>query len=369
MSMILSKEAFGQYLDIVEKALSRQSPIQYLDNIFCETDPEKITLAATNLELFIKVALPYKGEASGKILLPSKIAEIVRYLPESEVDFEIDIENLQVNLSCGPSKFTLAGADPADFPPLEKIVPENNTSISIDPQELKKTLKMVIFAASAEETRPAFNGVLFEFDCTRLTLMSSDTYRLAVKDISDGKWNFPNRRCLVPAKALRELLKIIEQSEKEIEFFSGGEQLIFNFGTVYFAARLLNEKYPDISSVIPERYLTRVKTNRSSMAETVARAALLAEGPNSAIQLSVGSGSMVVRVSSQIGRMEEELSVDCQGEEVELHINSRFIMDFLRAVSTEEITIDFHGKTGPVIFRLPGDESYLYLVLPIKMDY
>lgn len=367
MSMILSREFFSQSLDVVEKALSRQSTIQYLENIFCEVDPENITLAATNLELFIKVALSYKGESTGKILLPSKIVEIVRSLPESEVNFELDSENLQINLNCGPSRYNLAGADPADFPSLEKMAPESADSITIDPFELKQVLRMVIFAASSEETRPAFNGVLFEFNNSRLSLTSSDTYRLAVKDISNDKWDFPNRRCLVPAKALRELLKVIEQSDGEIEFFPSSEQLIFDFGKVYFAARLLNEKYPDISSVIPERYLTRITANRSSLTETVGRAALLAEGPNSAIQLSVGS-TMAVRVSSQIGRMEEELPVECQGEGIDLHINSRFVMDVLRTVSTEEITIDFHGKTGPVIFRLPGDGSYLYLVLPIKMD-
>lgn len=368
MSMILSRESFGQYLDVVEKALSKQSAIQYLENIFCEIEPDKITLAATNLELFIKVALPYTGEGFGKMLLPPKIVEIVRFLPESEISLKLDSDNLQINLNCGPARYTLSGADPEDYPPLEKIAPQNIDSISLDPSELKQVLKMVIFAASTEETRPAFNGVLFEFSKTRLSLMSSDTYRLAVKDISNNKWNFPDRRCLVPAKALRELLKIIEQSDNGINFFPSDEQLIFDFGTIYFAARLLNEKYPDISSVIPERFLTRITTNRSAMAETVGRAALLAEGPNNAIQLSVSSGSMAVRVSSQIGRMEEELPVECEGEEIELHINSRFIMDILRAVSTEQITIDFHGKTGPVVFRLAGDESYLYLVLPIKMD-
>lgn len=368
MSIILSKEILGRHLDTVEKALSRKSPLQYLDNILCEIDSQKITLSTTNLEQSIKVSLPYQGEASGKVLLPSKIIEIVRYLPESEVVFNLNPDNLQIDLSSGKAKYHLSGANPADFPPVEKVLPENAEKITITTSDLREILKMVVFAASTEETRPAFNGVLFDFNVNHWGLVSSDTYRLVVNNIINESWNFTPQRCLVPAKALRELLKILEQGDEQIVMFPMNDQLIFNFGTVYFAARLLNEKYPDISSVIPERYSTRLIINRSDMAETVARAALLAEGPNNAIHLSVVNSSLAVRVSSQIGRMEEVLSAEYEGEEVDLYVNSRFIMDILRVLSTKKMVIDFHGKTGPVIFRLPENYSYLYLVLPIKMN-
>lgn len=368
MTITLSKAVLSHSLDVVEKALSKQTTITYLENIFCEIESPIITLASTNLELFIKVSLPCEGKFSGKVLLPPKITDIVRLLPESEVTLELKPDNFQINLSSGRSRYNLFGADPEDYPSIEKILPKNIETVTIDPAELKQILKMVIFAASTEETRPAFNGILFEFDNNRWSLLGSDTYRLVVKNLVNENWNFPHKRCLVPAKALRELLKVVEQSEEKIILFPTGEQLIFDLGTVYFAARLLNEKYPDISSVVPEHFLTRVTVNRSNLAEAVGRAALLAEGPNNAVHFSVGDGSLVVQVSSPIGRMEEELPASYEGEDVDLYINSRFIMDILKAASPEEIIIDFHGKTGPVIFRLPEDNSYLYLVLPIKMN-
>lgn len=368
MSIIISKSILGTSLDIVEKALSKQNTIQYLENIFCEINSPQITLSATNLELFIKVSLPCEGEGCDKVLLPPKITDIVRLLPDSEVNLELKPDNFQIDLSSGRSRYNLFGADPADFPPIEKALPENIEPIAMDPLALKQILKMVIFAASTEETRPAFNGILFEFDKNRCVLMASDTYRLVVKNMVNENWDFPHKRCLVPAKALRELLKIIEQSEEQMVLFPAGDQLVFDLGKVYFAARLLNEKYPDISSVVPERFLTRATVNRSDLGEAIGRAALLAEGPNSAVRLSIESGSLAIQVSSSIGRMEEELSVNYEGEDVDLYINSRFITDMLRAASPEEIIIDFHGKTGPVVFRLPEDKSYLYLVLPIRMN-
>ncbi len=368
MSIFLSREILNRSLEIVEKALPRQSTIQSLQNIHFESDSQTITLSTTNLELQIKVSLPYEGDNPGKVLLPSKITEIVRFLPSSEIRFDLNLDNYQIDLISGKAKYNLFGADPEDFPSVKKILPENKEGITMDPAELGQILKMVIFAASTEETRPAFNGVLFEFNNNSWNLICSDTYRLVVKNISDDSWNFTAKRCLVPAKALRELLKILDQSAEKLVLFSDNEQLIFDLGSVYFAARLLNEKYPDISSVIPDRYSTRITINLSEMEDTIGRAALLAEGPNNAIHLSVGNESLTVRVSSQIGRMEEKLSVKYEGEDVDLYINSRFVMDVLKAAPAEEIVVDFHGKTGPVIFRLPEDESYLYLVLPIKMD-
>lgn len=368
MSIILSKKSLHRSIDIVEKALPRHSTIQSLENIFLESDSRQLTLSSTNLELQVKVSMPYEGDEPASVLLPAKIADIVRFLPEPEVKIDLNPDNLQIALSSGRAKYNLFGADPADFPRIEEILPSDGEGMTINSSELKEILKMVVFAASTEETRPAFNGVLFEFDANRWSLISSDTYRLVFKSIFNEAWNFKANRCLVPAKALRELLKVLDMEEEEVTLFPSKDQLIFKFGSVYFAARLLNEKYPDISSVIPERYSTRIIVNRKEFEESIGRAALLAEGPNNAVHLSVSNSSLAVSVSSQIGRMEEAVTIKYEGEEIDLYINSRFLMDILKAATTEEMFIDFHGKTGPVIFRLPDDESYLYLVLPIKMD-
>ncbi|HPU00549.1 MAG: DNA polymerase III subunit beta [Firmicutes bacterium] len=368
MSIILSKEILSRSLEIVEKALSRQSPLLPLKNIHFESSSQSITLSATNMELQIKVILPYEGEYSGKALLPPQITEIVRLMPSTEISLDVDPENYQVNLTGGRTRYNLFGADPADFPAVEKLAPAEGETMSLDPAEFSQILKMVIFAASTEESRPAFNGVLFEFKEDRLSLICSDTYRLVVKNVSAAGWNFTPRRCLVPAKALRELLRILDQSEDKVLLYTDGKKMAFDLGSVYFAAALLNEKYPDISSVIPQRFSTRISLNRSEMEKSVVRAALLAEAPNYAINLFVGRDAMKVRVSSQVGRMEEELSIEGEGEEVDLYVNSRFIMDILRAAPAETLIVEFNGKNGPIVFRLPEDESYLYLVLPIKMD-
>ncbi|NLA11394.1 MAG: DNA polymerase III subunit beta [Firmicutes bacterium] len=368
MSIILSKDNLYRSLEIVGKALTGDSPIQALNNILMESDSRQLILSSTNLELEIKVVLSYEGDEPGSVLIPGRLTDIVRLLPAEEVQLDLNPDNLHIAVNSGHSSYNLFGSDPADFPRIEESSPSGGEGITVDSAALKEILKMVVFAASAEETRPAFNGVLFEFDGNRWSLISSDTYRLVLKSIGDQGWNFPPARCLVPAKALRELLRVLDMGAEEVTLFPSKDKLVFKFSSVYFAARLLNEKYPDISSVIPEQYSTRIVLPRHDLIDSVSRATLLAEGPNSAIQLDVADSGMTVRVSSQIGRMEETVPVEKEGEEIDLHINSRFVMDILKAASAKEIIIDFHGKSGPVIFRLPDDDNYLYLVLPIKMN-
>lgn len=368
MSIILTRESLHRSLEIVEKALSKDSPVAALKNILLESDSQQLILTCTNLELQVKVTLPYEGDEPGSVLLPAKLSDIVRLLPSPEVKLDLSPDNLHLTISSGRSNYNLFGSDPEDFPRVKEITPSGDEGLTIGSAELREILKMVIFAASTEEARPAFNGINFEFNANRWSLVSSDTYRLVYTSVVNDSWNFKPARCLVPARSLRELLKVLDQKEETVNLFPGEDQLVFRLPAVYFATRLLNERYPDISSVIPERYSTRIAVKRGEIMEAVGRAALLAEGPNSAVNLSVSDSSLFVRVSSQIGRMEETVAIRAEGEEIDLHINSRFVMDILKAASSEEMIVDFHGKSGPVVFRLPEDEHYLYLVLPIKMN-
>ena len=238
----------------------------------------------------------------------------------------------------------------------------------VEQRYLKQVLKEVVFATSTDETRPAFNGVLFHFEEKGITLNASDTYRLAVKKMSNEAWQFERQRYLIPAKALRDLLRILADDGEAVAVYPYNKKVVFNLGEVYFATRVLEEKYPDVSGVIPDSYKTRVLLDRKTLEETVSRAALLAEGINQAVQLSARHNQLEVKVSSQIGRMEEELPASQEGDDVEVYVNSRFVMDILKVTDAKEIIIELHGLNGPIIFRLVDDTEYLYLVLPIKME-
>jgi DNA polymerase-3 subunit beta len=361
----IQKNEFNSYLNIVEKALPIRSTIPAINNILLQSDNKKLTLTATNLELAIKVTIPFEGEA-GAILLPSKIVDIVRYLPETDASLDLNWETFRINIESGPSNFLLNGSDPADYPLIEEIsLPEG--AFKIKTSTLKQVLREVVFVASTEESRPAFNGVLFEFKENGITLTASDTYRLVIREITGYSFSFEKQRYLIPAKSLRELMKVLDEDAEYVSIFPDREQLVFYFNNIHFMTRVLNEKYPDVRGVIPKQYQTRIKVERKPLEETISRATLLAEGINQVIQLEIADQLIKVKVSSQLGSMEETLPTAQEGDPLAIYVNSRFILDILKVVEEKELFIDLHGKEGPIIFRIPDDENFLYLVLPIKM--
>lgn len=369
MELSLKKQSLNRCLGIIEKALPSHSTIPIIENILMESDGVQLVFTSTNLEVEIKVVIPMESGETGKILLPGKIIDIANHLPGPDVNLAINMESYRVDMSSGAAAYNLFGADPADYPDVPIGAPaEEEKLLKIEQSIFKQFLKKVIFAASSEETRPAFNGVLFSFKENNITLTASDTYRLVVSDLYDHRWSFNDQKFLIPAKSLRELLKILDEETGEMAIYPYHKKVVFATQNEYFAARVLEEKYPDVSGVITNTYKTRVTVERKTLEQTVARAALLAEGVNQAVQFLVANGELVIKVFSQVGRMVEPVKVMQEGEEIDIYINSRFVLDILKVLDQDQVIIDFNGKNGPVLFRIINDDNYLYLVLPIKME-
>ena len=344
-----------------------RSTAPVINNILLEIKPGELIFSSTNYEIFIKTSLKLKNDTTGKVLLPPKIIDIVRHLPAGAVEIDINTESYGLSIHSGPARFHLYGSAGEDYP-IDAFLAQGEApaEFNIELGQLNNIIREVIFAASTEETRPAFNGILFSFTGNKLTLTSSDTYRLVVSCLVNDAWQFQDNKCLVPAKALRELLKILGDGQQTALISYKDTYFSISYGNTFFASRLLGEKYPDVSGVIPESFKTRVELDKNSLESAVARASLLTQGKNQAVNILAGPEQVEVKVSAEDGSMEEPLSAHFEGEEVDLFLNSRFVLDILKIINEEKIIIDFHGDRGPVIFRLAGNEDFLCLVLPIK---
>jgi len=366
MQIITSTSQLYNCLETVEKALPFRSTVPTINNILLEADNNVLKFYSTNLEMAISVKMDYKSNNAGKILIPPKIIDIIRYFPVPEVNIIINLDNYQIDISGGSAHFKLNGSDAQDYPVANFGQINKDNSYNIEERTFKKLLKAVIFAASTEETRPAFNGIYFSFYDNKMRLTASDTYRLVIKEIVNDGWSFQDKSCLVPARVIRELLRIISDSEQDVFLGIDNKAIAIFFEETKFISRLLEEKYPDVSGVIPKEYKTRVVINRKSLEDAINRASLLAEGKNQAVNLVLANNQLETKVSSQEGHMEEVIPVEQDGEDINLHVNTRFILDILKILDDDEMILDFHGNEGPLIFRLIDDQTYLYLVLPIK---
>ena len=265
MKFTCEREPFKTGLELVEKALPVRSTIPVINNILMEIEQKGCALRPptwswTSGQLEEGIA-GSNQDLSFKVLLPPKIVNITRHLPAEDIIMEYNEDHYRLNLSSGPAKFTLYGADPSDFPQVNEGSAAPPGAWEIAEAELKQILRRVIFALSTDETRPAFNGVLFVFEPGEVTLTASDTYRLVVKKTAVNGWNFPDNVFLVPGKALRELMKILGDGDRAVKVFPEGKKLVFSLEGVSLSTRLLEERYPDVREVIPQKYETGIRWN------------------------------------------------------------------------------------------------------------
>ncbi|HHX87554.1 MAG TPA: DNA polymerase III subunit beta [Firmicutes bacterium] len=366
MKLIFKKEELSKILGVIEKALPVRSPVPIVNNIYFHCQEEEVFFSATNLELEIRYTLPYESKHNFKLLLPPKLVEVIRYLPAQDVEISYDLERYRIDIACGPANYHLYGADPAEYPLTEHVTVEHSYT-TINQAQLKQALRQVVFASSNEEGRPVFTGLLFSFEQQGITITASDTYRLAISSLTAPSSSDP-QQLLIPARSIQELIKVLNDDDQPVTIGFQENQVVFKFEGITFITKVLDERFPDISGIIPTNYRTRVKLPRQTLEETVTRASLLSEGVNKAICLSLEGSNLKVKGSSEIGEMEESFTVQSEGEEFEIYVNSRFLMDMIKSVDCEQLSTEINGKNGPIIFRPVEDVHYLYLVLPIKMD-
>ena len=369
MEFTIEREVLCRLLKTVEVAVPNTTSLPVLTNIYFESTGSELRVRATNLEIDVLAQVPFDSEFNNvKALIPPRVVGIVNSLSEKQV--KLRINQGQLTITCGSAKFKLSCSDPSNYPELSNRESEKDT-LKLTEAELKSLIKQVVFATSTNNDRPAFTGVLFSFEQDAMKLIASDTYRLVLKKMNK-RWGYEKSFLLIPAKSLKELIRIIGDSNEEIvEVFPHGNQVVFKTSKLTFVANTLIEKFPDISGIIPATNKSKIIVPRKNLEEIVGRANLLAEGNNQAIKIMVnGNDQLEVSVNSQIGTMQESISIEVEktGEDVEVYLNSRFVLEVLKIFDNEKFELEFNGSVSPVIMRPQGDSEYLYLVLPIKMQ-
>ena len=335
-----------EVLRIIKPALPSRNSVQVLNNILLKGG----VVTACNLELMISAPVDSKLEA----LLPPKIIEIA----EAVGDFDMTLDGEKLNVSAGKRNFTLhvdTGAE--DYPETFHIADR----FGIEPAGFIDGLASVVFAVSTEEHRPSFTGVLIEGG-ESIKLTASDTYRLAQAEVTATT---PEFRILVKPTILKELIRL---KPDKLEMGFTNSAVTFNADGVLLSARLLDEKYPDVTSIVPKQEDATTKVSpavgglSAPLLEAIRSALLMVDTKNRAVTVSVTDGLLTVKASGQVGNMQEEIAVNTEGDDIELYLNAGYIADVLKY---EGITIDFYGDGKPVVIRRPG-YKYLYLCLPIK---
>jgi len=367
MQLTIPRSILAEHLQTVVKAVPNKSSLTLLEGILFKCEGNSMTLTATNLELGISSTFTIEQQEMCEVILPPKVVEIVRKLPGETVQLTINPENYLTEIVSGQSQFQLYGFNPDEYPPFPQFSAETvEFSFNVKVTDFRRALRQTLFCVSHDEGKPAFTGLLFSLQDEILTLSASDTFRLATtncrvnKPVNSGKF-------LVPAKNLQEVLRIFTEEEETILVSVSQNQILLSCRDKKIVSRLLDETFPNVERVIPKELTGSVQIDCLKFMQAVERSSLLSEGGNNVVRLSFNSGELVMRATSKYGKTQEKIPVELEGEEVEISLNSRFILEMLKISEGEICIMELTGPNKPCIIRDSLHPDYLYLVLPIKI--
>ncbi|WP_234574471.1 DNA polymerase III subunit beta [Bacillus cereus] len=374
MEFIVNHKQFTQALSEVNKAISTKSLIPILSGIKITADQSGITLIASNSNIFIEKFIPVLIEdekiatilKAGTIVVPAKyFIEIIKKMPS---DIAIKSKNEQIiKIQSEEITLSLNGFPADEFPNVPLI--DNHAEIKVETEQLIEVFKQTVFAVAKNESRPVLTGVHIELSNNKFICAATDSHRLAIRETrlsSDVKAN-----CIVPSATINELLKLMNSNSKFVYIYLSESHIIFTLGTTTLYSRLIEGKYPNISNLIPNDFKTIINLDRKKILQGVDRSSLLAsEWANNNVNLEIINES-TIKISSnasQIGKISETQQIDAiQGEkQLNISFDGRFMVDALRAIKEETITLSFGGSMRPILIEAGEQFAAVHLISPVR---
>jgi DNA polymerase-3 subunit beta len=368
------QENLKQGLALVGHISGKNINLPILNNVLIKAEEGKIKLITTNLEVGIISVVRGKIEREGVFTVNSKIiSDCINLLPNKKVGLEQNSNDLLVD--CENYQAKAKGQSAEEFPLIPEV--DRKNYFSAEAEDVKKAISQVIFATATSETRLELSGVLFVFSGNNLTMAATDSYRLAEKKIKIKSNSEEDKKIIVPAKTLQELLRIlsvnlgdeVEEKNSEIKFYISENQILFTYGSTELVSRLIEGQYPDYQQIIPNNSKTRISIDQQELVRAVKMASLFSKTGINDVNLDFPAGKNQVVISSVSGQTGENitnLEAKVLGDDNSIVVNYRYLLEGLNNIEKEMVKIEIIDSNTPCIIRPDQDESYLYIIMPIK---
>jgi DNA polymerase III subunit beta len=368
MKLSISRDNLLSGLQLVGRAVSSRATLPALGGVEFTTTADALTLRATDMEMALTVSLPDANvEAEGTVLLPGRLAgDVVRSLPPGDVSLALRAEQRDVELVAGEARFHLRTLAAEDFP---KLPEADGEGVALPAQPLAETIDRVARAASRDEVRPILTGVLFHVDGATLTMVATDSYRLSVKHTELDAPLPETIEANVPARALRELARIVTQDGPEEVLMSlARNQAIFSAGAVVLSSRLIEGQFPSWRQLIPESFEHEVRLPRGELLEVARRISQLAQR-NAPLRFAFADGELTVAAETpEVGDARESMPAPYSGEPLEIAFNPQFLIEGLDSVDGDELVLKLSSPLRPGLIEPVDREDFSYLVMPIRLN-
>lgn len=334
-----------------------------LSGLHLELTGDHLRVTGSDLDLTISQELTVAGESDGVVVIPSKlIADIVRALGPGAVDVVVDGDEVQI--TAGRSEFSMRTIPADDFP---RLGTPAGDEVILNSADLSAALKQVVKAASGDDSRPILTGVLLAAEGEGLRLVSTDSYRLAVRDLPGTSVLSADQSVLVPSRALAELNRVFGENET-VALRLGERDASFEVGGTQVVTRLIEGEFPNYRGLIPDTYPNELTVNRSELLDAVRRVRLMAQEATP-IRLNMRADTLeLVAVTQDVGQAQEVLDASYSGDDLTVAFNPDYLIDGIEVTSGEEITLQTVDPLKPAVMRGADSADFLYLLMPVRVS-
>jgi DNA polymerase III subunit beta len=356
------RDALSEALQTVQRGVSSRPGIPALTGVLMEARAgDGLTLTTTDLEVSARLTVDVQVIEDGVALVPARLlADTVKSLSDAPVEFEAD--QAQARIRCAAYEGALRLLPAEDFPSLQ---PPSGTRIVVGGGAFAEAVGQVARAASRDEARPVLTGVLLEISREGVTLVSTDSYRLAVRDLvatSAGE-----AKAIVPERALSEAARAAQALDKtEMDVFVDTSQVSFQVGTFTLTSRLIEGEFPNYRQLLPEAYESRLTVSRQQLMDAVHRVGLLARDTSPVRMEFNALGVKLSSSSPDLGQAVEAVEARYEGEEITAAFNPHYLADGLAAATGETVRLEVRDGLKPGVVRGESDE-FTYLVMPVRL--
>lgn len=367
MKFVISREALLKPLNLVVGVVERRQTLPILGNVMLVIEDNHLSLTGTDLEVELVGRIPLEQvDAPGQITVPArKLADICKSLPDQSM-IEVSVEEQKVTVKSGRSRFTLSSLPAADFPSVE--MDQQGLSFTIKQGDLKRLIDRTAFAMAQQDVRYYLNGMLWEVSKDLLKVVATDGHRLAMCELSATIPADGQNQIILPRKGVQELLRLLLKEDDDIQLLIGDNHLQAKTTEFTFTSKLVDGKFPDYQRVLPKSSTKIMFGDREELRQSFSRTAILSNEKYRGIRLNLTSGNLVILANNpEQEEAEESVTVDYQGDALEIGFNVSYLLDVLSVLSGDSVKISLSDGNSSALLEESEAGDSLYVVMPMRL--
>ncbi|MEK7551527.1 MAG: DNA polymerase III subunit beta [Patescibacteria group bacterium] len=354
-------------ISFLNHAVSTRSQLPILSNFLLEAKNGKLTISATDLEMGIISSIPANVEKEGSVTVPAKnFLDLFSNIVSQKITLELTDNTLKLKGEKMKASFQTMSSE--DFPKLYDK--EGEEVLDINKKDIEQFLTRTTFAAAVDATRPALSGILLENQKTGICFIATDSYRLSLQKTSLKALKELEKPIVVPARIIKEMSFIKEEDEK-IKLFVSREssQILIFQGDTIIVGRLIDANYPEYSKIIPQGSSTKIEVDREHLLNAIRICSVFARETANIVKFTIQKDKLIVSANSPaVGEDLVEVEAKLEGEENEIAFNAKYLIDILAILSEEDLVFEMTGPLNPGVFKIKGDNNFLHLIMPIRVQ-